>query len=188
MRTRQLAENDARNSRARNDAILEVALDSVILMDEAGQIVQFNPAAERTFGYGAAEAVGRTGRTGSFPTTGAPVRQASYLQTGRTAILNRRLELTALRKGGERFPVEGAIAPISSDGAAMFAGYMRDITERADRAKPRWRVTRESSKRPHTTQRKTSEQLAALVERAGAGARPERSRRRHASRASFSLS
>ena len=50
VRTRQLAEIDARNSRARNDAILEVALDPVILMDERGQIVQFNPAAERTFG------------------------------------------------------------------------------------------------------------------------------------------
>ena len=38
--------------------MLEVALDCVILMDEAGRIVQFNPAAERTFGYSAAEAVG----------------------------------------------------------------------------------------------------------------------------------
>src|SRR4029077_21117046 len=58
VRTRQLAETDARNARARNDAILDVALDCGILMDESGRIVQFNPAAERTFGYSAAEAVG----------------------------------------------------------------------------------------------------------------------------------
>ena len=58
VRTRQQAEIDARNSEARNDAILNVALDCVILMDEAGRIVQFNPAAERTFGYAASEAVG----------------------------------------------------------------------------------------------------------------------------------
>ena len=45
-------------------------------------------------------------------------------------MLNRRLELSAVRKGGEVFPVEVAIAPISSEGSAMFAGYMRDITER----------------------------------------------------------
>ena len=38
--------------------MLEVALDCVILMDEAGRIVQFNPAAEQTFGYSTAEAVG----------------------------------------------------------------------------------------------------------------------------------
>src|SRR5687767_2334320 len=58
VRTRQQAELDARSARARNDAVLEVALDCVILMDEAGRIVQFNPAAERTFGYSTAEAVG----------------------------------------------------------------------------------------------------------------------------------
>ena len=58
VRTRQQAETDARNSQARNDAILDVALDCVMLMDEAGRIVQFNPAAERTFGYTASEAVG----------------------------------------------------------------------------------------------------------------------------------
>ena len=56
---RQEAEHDARNSRARNDAILDVALDCVVLMDESGHVAQFNPAAERTFGYTAAEAVGR---------------------------------------------------------------------------------------------------------------------------------
>src|SRR5437868_9139185 len=58
VRTRQQAETDARNAWARNDGILDVALDCVILIDESGRIVQFNPAAERTFGYTAAEAVG----------------------------------------------------------------------------------------------------------------------------------
>jgi PAS domain S-box-containing protein len=133
VRIRQQAENDARNARARNDAILDVALDCVILMDETGRIAQFNPAAERTFGYTAREAAG----SDLADLIVAPEHRAAhrsalarYLETGETAILNRRLELTALRKGGEGFPVEMAIAPISSDGSAMFAGYMRDITER----------------------------------------------------------
>jgi len=133
VRTRQQAENDARNARARNDAILEVALDCVILMDESGRIAQFNPAAEATFGYSAAEAVGTELAELIVP---ADKREeyrlalSRYLTTGDDAILNRRLELTAVRKGGTVFPVEVAIAPISSDGAPMFAGYMRDITER----------------------------------------------------------
>ena len=55
---------------------------------------------------------------------------ASYLATGDTAILNRRLELTAIRKSGEAFSVEIVIAPISTDGSKMFAAYVRDITER----------------------------------------------------------
>jgi PAS domain S-box-containing protein len=133
IRTRQQAETDAKNAWARNDGILDVALDCVMLMDESGRIVQFNPAAERTFGYAAAEAVGKPlaelivpeDHLGSDPEGLAP-----YLTTGPTAVLNRRLELSAVRKGGEMFPVEVAIAPISSEGSAMFAGYLRDITER----------------------------------------------------------
>ncbi len=133
VRTRQEAENDARNARARNDAILDVALDCVILIDESGRIAQFNPAAERTFGYTAAEAVGADLVESIFPADRrGPVREAmaSYLATGDTAILNRRLELTAMRKSGEAFPVEIAIAPISTDCGTMFAAYVRDITER----------------------------------------------------------
>ncbi len=129
---RQEAEHDARNSRARNDAILEVALDCVVLMDESGHVAQFNPAAERTFGYSAAEAVGQD--------LAELVVPAEHRETHRSAVRNylaasgdgarSRMELTAMRKGGERFPVEVAIAPICADGAPMFAGYMRDITER----------------------------------------------------------
>jgi PAS domain S-box-containing protein len=133
VRTRQHAETDARNARARNDAILDVALDCVILMDESGHIVQFNPAAERTFGYTAAEAVGTELAELIVPADKRGAHReglAGYIESGQTAVMNRRLELSAVRKGGEQFPVEVAIAPISSDGSAMFAGYMRDITER----------------------------------------------------------
>jgi PAS domain-containing protein len=59
VRTRQEAEQDARNANARNDAILDVALDCVVVVDAAGTIVQFNPAAEATFCYGSHEAIGR---------------------------------------------------------------------------------------------------------------------------------
>jgi two-component system sensor histidine kinase/response regulator len=159
VRTRQLAETDARNSRARNDAILEVALDPVILMDDAGHIVQFNPAAERTFGYSAAEAVGIKLADLIIPADkpGArPADLASYLRTGQTAVLNRRLELAAIRKGGELFPVEVAIAPISSEGSAMFAGYLRDITER--------RQAEAALAERMSLERLNAEQLATLVD------------------------
>ncbi len=133
VRIRQLAEQDARDSRARSDAILDVALDCVILMDESGRVAQFNPAAERTFGYGASEAVGRDLADLIVPDEHRAAHReglARYFKTGQSSVLNRRLELTAKRKSGEVFPVEVAIAPISSDGTRMFAGYMRDITER----------------------------------------------------------
>ena len=166
VRTRQEAENDARNARARNDAILDVALDCVILIDESGRIAQFNPAAERTFGYTAAEAVGADLVESIFPADRRePVREAmaSYLATGDTAILNRRLELTAIRKSGEAFPVEIAIAPISTDCGKMFAAYVRDITERK-RIEPSWPATPTCSRTAHDTQRKDAERLAILVD------------------------
>ena len=165
VRTRQEAENDARHARARNDAILDVALDCVILMDESGRIAQFNPAAELTFGYSAAEAVGTELAVSLLP---AETREtlrgalAGYLTTGDMGILNRRLELTAIRKGGVAFPIEIAVAPISTDRAKMFAAYVRDITERT-------RIERELAsytqvlEDAHDTQRKDAERLAALV-------------------------
>ncbi len=59
VRTRQEAETQARNATARNDAILDVALDCVVVIDADGHVVQFNPAAELTFGYSSTQAVGR---------------------------------------------------------------------------------------------------------------------------------
>ncbi len=159
VRTRQQAELDARSARARNDAVLDVALDCVVLTDEAGHIVQFNPAAERTFGYSTAEAVGT-----ELADLVIPIRKRAsyrtalgrYLTTGDTENLNRHLELVAVRRGGEEFPVEVAIAPISSDGAPMFAAYMRDITERKQ-AERELRQSRDA-------ERQNAAQLADLVD------------------------
>jgi two-component system, sensor histidine kinase and response regulator len=166
VRTRQQAEIDARNSEARSDAILSVALDCVILMDESGRIVQFNPAAERTFGYTASEAIGHQLADLMIPADQRGAYQNAmprYLKTGEATGTNQRFELTAVRRGGEIFPVEVAIAPISSDGAAMFAGYMRDITERRRSEAALAEYTRDLEV-AHDTQRQNSRQLATLVD------------------------
>src|SRR5688572_15454491 len=166
VRTRQQAETAARNSQARNDAILDVALDCVILMDAAGHIVQFNPAAERTFGFTAAEAVGHELADLIMPSGQRAAHQnglANFIRTGEEgAVMNQRLELTAIRKNGDTFPVEVAIAPILSDGTAMFAGYMRDITERRRNEVTLANYTSDLEL-AHESQRQDSEQLAALV-------------------------
>ena len=73
---------------------------------------------------------------------------ARYLASGEATVMNRRLELTAVRKGGESFRSKSPIAPISSDGTAMFAGYMRDITER--RPTKRRSPTTPATSRPRT--------------------------------------
>ena len=130
---RQSAEAELRRSTARNEAILEAALDSVILMDASGGIVQFNPAAEKTFGWRREEAIEAELADLIIPPALRDAHRQGlthYLKTGEAQIFNQRMELTAVRKSGEAFPVEVIIAPIASDGPAMFAGYIRDITER----------------------------------------------------------
>jgi PAS domain S-box-containing protein len=130
---RRTVEAELRHSQARKDAILEAALDCVILMDATGHIVQFNPAAEKTFGWRCEEAIGAELAELIIP----PALRAAHhqglarsLHTGTGRLFNQRMELTAVRKSGEAFPAEVAVAPIVADGPTMFAGYIRDITER----------------------------------------------------------
>ncbi|HEX6653690.1 MAG TPA: PAS domain S-box protein [Thermoleophilaceae bacterium] len=127
---------DARHLRAartRHEAMLEVALDAVISIDEDGHVLEFNPAAERIFGYTAAEAVGRDMAELIVPPELRERHRAGfarYRETREPAVLDQRLELTGMRVDGSTFPVELTITRIELPDQAGFAGYLRDITER----------------------------------------------------------
>lgn len=129
---RQAAEA-LRQSEARKAAILQTALDAMITMDHQGRVVEFNPAAVHMFGYREPEAVGRLLAELIVP---PELRErharglAHYLATGEGPVLNRRIEITAIRSDGTRFPVELAITRISSGEPPFFTGAIRDITER----------------------------------------------------------
>ena len=165
VRTRKEAEDSARNATARNDAILNVALDCVVLVDSDGRIVQFNPAAEGTFGYTAAEAIGRNAAELLVPAAKRDAYRAAlqHYLAGDSTMLNRRVEGSAMRKCGAEFPVEVAIAPISTIGAPLFAAYMRDITDRKRSEEELARQTRDLQE-SHDAERANAAQLASLVE------------------------
>jgi PAS domain S-box-containing protein len=123
----------ARESEARKSAILEASLDSIIVMDHRGFVTEFNPAAERTFGYSREEAVGREMAGLIIPERlreGHRAGLARHLATGHTAVLGRRVEMTAVRADGTEFPVELAITRVDLPGPPLFTGHIRDITER----------------------------------------------------------
>ena len=130
-----LVSNPTGDAQAATDgAVLRSALDAIILMNSEGVVVEYNPAAERMFGYSRAEAANRPLADLIIPPK-LRERHASglrrYLATGEASILGRRLELRAIRKGGEEFPVELTIAMVPVDGKPpMFAGYVRDLSER----------------------------------------------------------
>ncbi|HUB15058.1 MAG TPA: PAS domain S-box protein [Acetobacteraceae bacterium] len=126
-------ETALRRSEARKAAILDSALDCIVTMDHESRITEFNPAAERTFGYRRDEVMGKKLADVIIPPElRAPHRQglARYLATNEAHVLGLRIETTAMRADGTVFPVELAITRIAFDGAPSFTGYLRDITER----------------------------------------------------------
>jgi PAS domain S-box-containing protein len=126
-------ESELRRSEARKSSILKTALDCVITMDHNHRIVEWNPAAEKTFGYSREEAIGQLLPEMIIPEQFRPEHYRGverYLKTGESTILNQRIEVSALRRNGEEFPVELSISRIEGEGAAFFTAYLRDITER----------------------------------------------------------
>jgi PAS domain S-box-containing protein len=128
----QLAAHVA-DSGVRQRAVLDAALDCVIGIDDRGHVTYFNPSAQRTFGYGESEAVGRELADVIVPPSLRNEHRrglARYLGTGGTRILGRRVELTAMRADGTEFPVELTVTRTEPPGEPGFTGFVRDITER----------------------------------------------------------
>jgi PAS domain S-box-containing protein len=130
---RKRSEQELRRSEARKAAILDSALECIVRINHEGCITEFNPAAERTFGYRRDQVLGQQLADVIIP----PVlrgrhRQgfARYLVTGEARVLGRRIEMTAVRADGSEFPTELAITRIPLDGPPSFTGFLRDITER----------------------------------------------------------
>ncbi|MCB9940642.1 MAG: PAS domain S-box protein [Planctomycetaceae bacterium] len=131
--SRQL-HHQLRDEESRKSAILTAALDCVVTMDMAGRIVDFNAAAERTFGYSAADVQGLPLAEVIIPEQFREQHIKGfrrYLETGASQILGQRIELTARRRDGSEFPVEVSIhATFTRAGRPFFTGYLRDITAR----------------------------------------------------------
>jgi len=130
---RRHADDTRRASEQRYRASLQAALDCVVTMDHRGRVVEFNPAAEQTFGYSTADAVGCEMAELIVPPELRDAHRkglARLLAGGAPRVLDRRFEIEAMRSDGSRFPVELAITRIDVPGAPVFTGYLRDITER----------------------------------------------------------
>jgi PAS domain S-box-containing protein len=129
---RRRAEHAVRKRQALTGAILGAALDAVITMDQEGRIIEFNPAAERIFGYSRDEVVGDDMAELIVPPSLRPGHRNGlmrYLETGRSVYLDSRVELTGMRADGSEFPVELAITRIDLPGPPTFTGFIRDITD-----------------------------------------------------------
>ncbi|MGH8503455.1 MAG: PAS domain S-box protein [Gammaproteobacteria bacterium] len=130
---RKLATEALRASDARKSAMLATALDCVIAIDHLGRIIEFNPAAEATFGYTRAAVLGEDLADKIIPPGLRAAHRKGllhYLATGEAPVLGKRIEIEAMRADGSVFPVELAITRIPVEGTPEFTAYLRDITER----------------------------------------------------------
>ena len=130
---RRRAEEALRKSEARNRAVVETAQDAIITMTSEGRIRSFNPAAERTFGYDAGEAVGRP-LSMLMPERFRGLHEAGfrrYLGGGEAHVVGMGpVALAGLRAGGEEFPLELSIGEMREEDDVLFTGIIRDTTER----------------------------------------------------------
>jgi diguanylate cyclase (GGDEF)-like protein/PAS domain S-box-containing protein len=125
--------NDLRESEKKMRSVVEGALDCIVMMDDKGNIVDFNPAAELTFGYKRDEVIGKNLTGLIIPIASRQAHMESFIQfskTGESTMFGKRVELTAMRADGSEFPVELAITAFDWSGSRMMVGYIRDITDR----------------------------------------------------------
>jgi PAS domain S-box-containing protein len=120
-----------RQSHPTREGILLSALDCIVTIDARGRILEFNPAAERTFGYPREEALGAAMEERIIPPSLRDAHRAGlkkYLETGEGPVLNKRIEITGMRSDGSEFPVELTITPDYIAGHRVFTAYLRDLS------------------------------------------------------------
>jgi len=120
------------DNEARLRAILTTTIDGIITISETGIIESANPAAERIFGYNAAELIGKNVSM-LMPDPDASQHDGylvNYIRGGPAKIIGIGREVSGLRRNGDTFPMELAVNEVWVGGRRLFTGFVRDITER----------------------------------------------------------
>ena len=129
---RKRTESALRESERRHRLIVDNAYDAFVGMDEQGLICDWNPQAERIFGWSRQEALGRPLAETIIPPRFREAHQRGldkFLKTGDGPILNQRIEISAMRRSGREFPVVLTISAIRLDDFHLFAAFVQDISQ-----------------------------------------------------------
>jgi PAS domain S-box-containing protein len=141
-RTAVEAERERGQIEALHTASAKVALDAIVTADGEGRVIDWNPAATRTFGYGRDEAIGRTVAELIVPPSDRVAHDQALARLaagGVPSLAGRRREMTGLRSDGTEIPIELAITR-ASESPPTFTAYIRDITARKQREAERDRL------------------------------------------------
>ncbi len=138
-------EHALRDSEAQKAGILAAALDAVISIDLQGRIIEFNPAAERMFGWSADEILGHRMSELLIPMRFRRAHEEGlkrYRSSGEGRVIGDRLETYALKRDGTEFPIELSISAVRTARGETFSAFIRDISERR-RAEAELRTARD---------------------------------------------
>jgi diguanylate cyclase (GGDEF)-like protein/PAS domain S-box-containing protein len=131
-----LDDGDLHAGEAYAHAILEAALDAVITIDHRGRVLEFNLAAEGTFGYRKDEVLGRELAALIVPPGFRDAHRSGLARwtadgplDGAGGMLGRRVEVEAMRSDGSLFPAELAISRVDVPGPPLFTACIRDLSE-----------------------------------------------------------
>ena len=138
-----------RTSEANARAVVETTVDAVITIDDLGAILTYNAAAERIFGYTAAECIGQNLQM-LMP---QPTRDEhdgylrSYLETGHAKIIGIGREVQGMRRDGSVFPMDLAVSEVFTNGVRSFTGIVRDISYKRQLERELLRISEQERRR-----------------------------------------
>lgn len=150
----------------RHAAIVDAALDCIVSIDAEGTVVEFNRAAQETFGYSDDEAIGHPMVDLIVPPDFREAHRkgfAHHLATGEKSVIDQRIEIVAQRKSGEVFPIELTVTRSDHGPEPIFTAWVRDISDRHAR---------------EAEIKEASGRLAALIANLGSGVLVESADRR----------
>src|SRR5687767_5694579 len=128
------AAGDERVAAARWRAVIDAAVDGIIVIDSHGIIADLNAAAQSMFGYNAAEVIGQNVKV-LMP---EPDRSRHdgyidhHLKTGERRIIGIGRAVTGLRKDGSTFPLHLSVGELELDGQKHFTGILHDLSRRTE--------------------------------------------------------
>jgi len=130
---REQYEKELLSQRQRTDTIIESAHEAYICIDQQGLVQEWNATAANIFGWTKAEVLGKSLTDLIIPDRFREAHNrgiAHFLKTSEGPVLNRRIELPALRRDGQEIPIELTISAVSQGGRMEFPCFLRDISER----------------------------------------------------------
>jgi PAS domain S-box-containing protein len=125
-------EESLKQSEEQVETIFKAAPDAVIVINEKGHVIKWNPKAEHLLGWSQEEAIGKPLTQTIIPERYRESHQKGlqrFLQTGEGHVLGKTVEIQALRKDNTELDIALSISPATVDGKFLFVGFIRDITE-----------------------------------------------------------